>query len=153
MTKKLVIRRRTDRDLRGPQGPPGDDAFETWLNERDGDGTWAEWIAELRGPRGPRGFKGERGSQGPRGNPGVGGGAGPAGPQGPAGQSPVPVSTSLTRDANGRVASVALEGGATWSVTRNANGSVASLSDSSTTVDVDRDAGGVVSGTTVTEGP
>jgi hypothetical protein len=57
----------------------------------------------------------------------------------------------LSRDANGAVQSVAVEGGATWTISRNADGSVASLSDASTTVDVDRDEAGTVTGTTVSE--
>jgi hypothetical protein len=160
MTKKLVIRQRRDRGQRGPQGPPGDDAFETWLNERDGEGTYEQWLAELKGDRGPRGFKGakgdrgpkgakgERGSQGPRGYPG-GGSQGPPGPPGPAGSS-TPQSTSLIRDATGAVQSVTVEGQSAWVISRNPDGSVASLTNGTTDVAVDRDVDGVVEGTTVT---
>jgi hypothetical protein len=82
----------------------------------------------------------------------MGGGAmGPRGPQGPPGDASVPRSTTIVRDSNGRILSAAVEGGSTWTVARNADGSVASLSDSSTNVSVDRDADGVVSGTTVTD--
>ena len=115
-------------------------------------------MESLRGPRGfkgakgdegAKGAKGERGSQGPRGYSG-GGSMGPPGPPGPAGSS-TPQSTSLSRDANGRVQSVAVEGQSAWVISRNPDGSVAGISDGSTDVDVDRDEAGIVTGTTVTD--
>jgi hypothetical protein len=155
--RKLVIRQRRRGEDRGPQGPPGDSAYEVWLDERGGEGTYEQWLAELRGPRGFRGAKGDRGlkgakgekgSAGPQGYPG-GGSMGPPGPPGPPGSS-TPQSTSLSRDANGAVQSVAISGGATWTISRNPDGSVSGISDGSTDVAVDRDVDGVVEGTTVT---
>jgi hypothetical protein len=57
----------------------------------------------------------------------------------------------LSRDANGAVQSVTVEGEAAWVITRNEDGSVASLSNGTTDVAVDRDADGIVEGTTVTD--
>lgn len=154
---KVTFKKRTeDRGLRGPQGPegePGLDAYELWLDEGN-EGSFEDFLETLRGPRGPRGFKGERGERGPKGAKGdrgpMGGGAmGPAGPQGPPGDASVPRSTTIVRDASGRILSAAVEGGPTWTISRSADGNVESLTDSSTTVDVDRDEAGIVTGTTV----
>jgi hypothetical protein len=153
---KLVIKRREDRDLRGPPGDKGDSAFAVWLDERGGKGTYDEWLAELKGAKGlkgDKGAKGARGEKGDRGRQGSSGfgGTGPQGPPGADGESPEPQSTSLTRDASGRILSAAVEGGSTWTVARNPDGSVAGLSDGATDVAVDRDGDGVVTGTSVSE--
>lgn len=144
--------KRRDRGQRGPQGAKGESAFAVWLNGRGGKGTYEQWLTELKGDRGPKGdkgAKGDRGRQGPRGYSG-GGSPGPQGPPGPPGES-VPRSTTIVRDASGRILSAAVEGGSTWTISRNADQSVASLTDSSTTVDVDRDEAGIVTGTEVTD--
>ena len=83
-----------------------------------------------------------------RGEPGP---AGREGPAGPAGGASVPRSATLTRDANGSVASVTVEGEDTWTISRNADLSVASLTDTVHLVEVDRDGDGVVTGVTATE--
>jgi hypothetical protein len=85
---------------------------------------------------------------------GTGGGSGPPGPVGPPGApggASVPKSVSLTRDANGRIASVTAEGDPTWVVSRNTDQSIAGLTNTVYQVDVDRDEDGRVSGTTVSE--
>ena len=61
--------------------------------------------------------------------PGEPGPRGREGPAGPAGGESVPRSATLTRDANGSVASVTVEGEDTWTISRNADLSVASLTD------------------------
>ena len=110
-----------------------------------------------RGPRGPRGERGEpgkkgdRGLQGRHGYDGGGGTRGPPGPPGADGGESVPQSATLTRDANGAVASVTVEGKAAWIITRDNDGSIVSLSDGDHNVDIDRDEAGVVTGTTVSE--
>jgi hypothetical protein len=119
--------------LKGPEGGPG--------------------PRGLPGKVGEDGEPGEEGEQGPRGWPGGGGSGavGPAGPPGPPGDSSVPQSASLTRDSNGRVQSVTVEGESPWVIDRNANGTVAGLSNSAHDVAVDRDEDDVVEGITVTE--
>ena len=148
--KLTIKKKREDLTTRGPKGEQGDSAFEVWLDEHDGEGTFEQWLEEIRGPRGRAGEPGEKGRPGPRGPAGFGS-RGPAGPQGPAADT-TPKSTTIVRDADGRIQSAAVEGGPTWTLARNEDLSVASLTDSSATlVDVDRDVDGIVTGTTVTE--
>ena len=75
------------------------------------------------------------------------------GAQGPQGlpASTTPKSSTITRDANGNVASVTVAGKAAWVISRTPDGGVASLSNGTTDVAVDRAADGSVSGTTVSE--
>jgi hypothetical protein len=61
-----------------------------------------------------------------------------------------PKSATLTRDVNGAVETVTVEGEATWTLSRNPNESVASLTDGTYNVAVDRDGNGIVTGVTVT---
>jgi hypothetical protein len=87
---------------------------------------------------------------------GGGGGTGPAGPPGPEGppgtsHEHVPKSAVLTRDSNGSVESVTVEGQSTWTISRNPDGSVAGLTDGTHDVAVDRDPAGIVTGVTATE--
>jgi hypothetical protein len=108
----------------------------------------------FKGDRGPGGFKGDKGEEGERGLQGWsggGGGRGPAGPPGPPGGSGVPQSATLTRDSNGAVQSVTVEGESAWVIDRNPDGSVAGLSNAVHDVAVDRDEDDVVEGITVTE--
>jgi YD repeat-containing protein len=85
------------------------------------------------------------------GSAGPPGPVGPVGPEGPAGADSVPKSATITRDSRGRIQSVTLEGEETKALARDADGRVSSISDSSTTVDIDRDEAGILTGTTVTE--
>jgi hypothetical protein len=78
------------------------------------------------------------------------GAPGPAGPPGADGGESVPQSATLTRDENDAVASVTVEGKATWTITR-VNGRIASLTDGAYNVDVDRDEDGAIEGVTATE--
>jgi len=72
-----------------------------------------------------------------------------------AGKSPqqpdVPKSATLTRDTNGAVATVTVEGEDTWTLTRNLDGSVSGLSDTNYSVEVNRDGNGIVTGVTATQ--
>jgi hypothetical protein len=79
------------------------------------------------------------------------GAPGPAGPPGADGGESVPQSATLTRDENGAVASVTVEGESAWVVSRNPDGSVASLTNGDHDVAVDRDEAGIVTGVTATE--
>jgi hypothetical protein len=63
----------------------------------------------------------------------------------------VPQSATLTRDENGSVQSVTVEGEAAWVITRDAGGRIASLTDGAYNVSVDRDETGAVEGVTSTE--
>jgi hypothetical protein len=63
----------------------------------------------------------------------------------------VPQSATLTRDSNGSVETVTVEGENTWTISRNPNSSVASLTDTVYLVEVDRDGSGIVTGVTATE--
>jgi len=134
------------RGREGPAGPPGKDgapgrdgknAYELWLEAHPGKSK-LDYAKAMKGKKGDKGNRGYPGSDGPRGAPG------------PPGAGSEPVSSSLTRDGDGNVQSVAIAGGATWTISRNPDGSVASLTDGETDVAVDRDGGGKVSGTTVT---
>ncbi|GAF72262.1 unnamed protein product, partial [marine sediment metagenome] len=69
---------------------------------------------------------------------------------GTSGHTHEPKSAVLTRDGNGSVETVTVEGENTWTLSRNPNGSVASLTDTVYNVAVDRDVEGVVTGVTVT---
>jgi hypothetical protein len=133
----------------GPTGPPGAKKF-TDLTDAPSELTPLQFVAtnasgtklELVPP--PRtvvggGGGGMRGAVGPKGDPGL-----------DAGES-VPKSASLTRDPNGSVQSVTVEGEAAWVISRNPDGSVAGLTNGTHDVAVDRDEDGAVSGTTVTE--
>ena len=132
----------------GPKGPPGPKGDRGLKGSRGKPGE--------RGPQGdpgPKGEKGTRGPKGPRGYDGVSvvGPKGPPGPQGEPGTAPVPASATLTRNPDGSVASVSVEGGSTYTVARNPNGSVAAIDNPQRNVTVDRDGEGVVTGVTVTE--
>jgi hypothetical protein len=129
-TRKARFVRRTAL-LKGPEGEPG----PRGLPGKDGED-------------GEPGVDGERGLQGWSGG---GGGRGPAGPPGPPGDSGVPQSATLTRDSNGAVQSVTVEGAESWIIDRNPDGSVAGLSNSAHDLAVDRDEDGFVEGVTVTE--
>jgi len=139
------------------RGADGLSVYMDWLAEGR-QGSFKEFLATLRGPRGfkglrgekgPKGDKGDPGSQGPRGYPGAGA-VGPAGPPGADGGASVPKSATLTRDGNGSVQSVTVEGENTWTISRNPSGSVASLTDTVYSVAVDRDGDEIVTGITVT---
>jgi len=125
---------------RGAKGTKGKSAYQVWLDEGN-EGTEKAFLASLKGK------KGERGKTGYPGEPG------PAGRQGPPGEpaSSDPQSATLTRDANGSVASVTVEGESAWVISRNPDGRVASLTNGIHDVAVDRAADGSVSGTSVTE--
>ena len=73
------------------------------------------------------------------------------GPPGPPGETPEPVSTTLTRDTNGNVATATAEGQATWTFSRDANGRVTGLTNGVKAVVVNRDGSGAVAGTSVTD--
>jgi hypothetical protein len=105
-------------------------------------------LAAIRGPKGARGDKGARGE---RGYAGSGGAAGATGPKGDPGASPEPKSSIITRDGDGKILSVTLEGEPTWSLSRDVDGAVASIEDPETRVTVSRDGDGNVSGTVVEE--
>jgi hypothetical protein len=135
----------------GPQGPPGPPGPKGDRGLKGSRGKPGE-----RGPQGepgPKGDKGQRGARGPRGSDGVSviGGTGPQGPPGPQGEPPTPASATLTRNPDGSVASVSVEGGTTYTVARNPDGSVAAIDNPQRNVTVDRDGEGTVTGVTVTE--
>ena len=126
---------------RGAKGAPGRSAFQVWLDAGN-EGTKKDFLESLKGKQGQRGKIGYPGEPGPRGR---------EGPAGPAGGESVPRSATLTRDANGSVASVTVEGEDTWTISRNVDLSVASLTDTVHLVEVDRDVDGIVTGVTATE--
>jgi hypothetical protein len=112
-----------------------------------------------KGDRGPRGAKGTKGDDGPQGKQGEEGERGLQGWSGGGGWASgggsdhehVPQSATLTRDSNGAVQSVTVEGESAWVIDRNPDGSVAGLSNAVHDVAVDRDEDDVVEGITVTE--
>jgi hypothetical protein len=138
-----------DRGEPGPRGEPGAKKFTDLtdapsklaplhLLRADATGTKLELVPPPRTVIGGGGG-GMRGAVGPKGDPGAPGGAS------------VPKSVSLTRDANGRIASVTAEGEPTWVVSRNPDRSIAGLTNTVYQVDVDRDEDGAVEGVTATE--
>lgn len=146
--------------IEGPPGEPGSDGQQGPQGERGPRGQkgarGADGKPGERGPKGERGEKGEkgqRGARGPRGYDGVSviGPKGPPGPQGEPGTAPVPASATLTRNPDGSVASVSVEGGSVYTVARNPDGSVAAIDNPERNVSVDRDPEGVVTGITVQE--
>jgi hypothetical protein len=126
---------------RGSKGAPGKSAYQVWLDGGN-EGTKKDFLESLKGKKGQRGKIGYPGEPGP---------AGREGPAGPAGGESVPRSATLTRDANGSVETVTVEGEDTWTISRNADLSVASLTDTVHLVEVDRDGDGIVTGVTATE--
>jgi len=102
-------------------------------------GTEREFLKSLKGKKGDRGRMGPGGTDGGR------------GPRGPAGEPPAPASSTITRDVDDAVATVAVEGRPTVTVNRDANGRVTSITSTERTVTIDRDAEGLVEGTTVEE--
>jgi hypothetical protein len=124
---------------KGDRGTPGENAYQVWLDEGH-EGTKKDFLASLKGKRGPTGYPGAPGSAGIR------------GPVGADGGDSAPRSATLTRDSNGRVLSVSVEGApAPWVISRNPSGSVASMTDTIHSVEVDRDEDEIVTGVTATE--
>jgi hypothetical protein len=133
----------------GAKGDPGKDskdgedgksAYELWLEDGN-EGTKRDYLRSLKGLQGIQGFPGY---------PGGGGARGPAGPPGPSHEH-VPQSATLTRDGNGAVQSVTVEGESAWVISRNPDGSVASLTNGDHDVAVDRDEDDAIEGVTSTE--
>ncbi len=140
----------------GEQGEPGEPGAERFTELKDTPPSYAKQAGKVA--RVNRAETGLEFADPPTRTLSIGGGGvgpqgppGPVGPEGPAGGDSVPQSATLTRDANGSVASVTVEGKAAWVIARNPDGSVAGLTDGTHDVAVDRDAGGIVTGVTATE--
>jgi hypothetical protein len=138
-----------ERGAAGPKGAPGARKF-TELTDAPSELTPLKYVRsnaagtklELVPP--PKSETVFMGGAGSRGAPG------PAGPPGTSHEH-VPQSATLTRDVNGDVETVTVEGKAAWVITRDAGGRIASLSDGAYDVAVDRDEDGAVEGVTSTE--
>jgi hypothetical protein len=138
-----------ERGAAGPKGAPGARKF-TELTDAPSELTPLKYVrsnaagTKLELVPAPKSETVIMGGGGMRGAPG------PAGPPGTSHEH-VPRSATLTRDENGSVASVTVEGESAWTITRNPDGSVASLTNGDHNVAVDRDEDGAVEGVTATE--
>ena len=133
-----------DRGPKGDRGDPGEkgddgrSAYETWLSKGN-TGSERAFLKSLKGKKGDKGNRGYPGSDGAR------------GPRGLPGEAPAPADSTITRDANDAVQTVAVEGRAPVTINRDADGRVTSITSTERTVTIDRDVEDRVSGTTVTE--
>jgi hypothetical protein len=140
---------------RGFEGLPGKDGAERFTELKDTPSSFAKQAGKVA--RVNRAETGLEFADPPTRTLSIGGGggspgpAGPPGPQGIPGAASIPRSATLTRDSNGSVETVTVEGENTWTISRNPNSSVASLTDTVYLVEVDRDGSGIVTGVTASE--
>lgn len=132
----------------GERGPPGKDGaqglseYDLWL--QDGNkGTLREFLKSRVVRDNPRVL-------GMLGGSGGGGRAAVSELRNEIEAAAAPKSATLTRDGNGAVETVTVEGEATWTLSRNPDESVSSLDNGTYNVAVDRDGNGAVTGITVT---